>query len=58
MTTKTFNGFNIQAHIAKALSAKYSVPWEFSDEGGESKGIDIYLGDIPISIKKMIMINN
>lgn len=48
---KTFIGFKFQDAILKKGAELKGVSYKFSDNTGESKGIDGYIGDIPVSIK-------
>lgn len=49
---KTYTGLgrNEEA-ILKALSEQYDLPYELGDAADESKGIDGYIGDNPVSVK-------
>jgi len=49
---KTYTGLgrNEEA-ILKALSEQYGLPYELGDAADESKGIDGYIGDNPVSVK-------
>lgn len=48
---KTFSGLKFQETILIKLSEKYELPYRLSKPEDESKGIDGYIGDKPISIK-------
>lgn len=48
---KTAEGLMIQTMILEYLSDQYNVKYYSSDSNEESKGIDGYLGDQPVSIK-------
>lgn len=48
---KTFMGLRFQEAILKKCAEVKSVDYRLSDFREESKGIDGYIGDIPISIK-------
>jgi len=48
---KSFNGFAFQSSIILFLSKKLKLPYEFGDDGMDSKGIDGTIGGIGISIK-------
>jgi len=48
---KTFLGLRFQEAILKKASEMKGVGYRLSDHTDESKGIDGYIGDIPVSIK-------
>ena len=48
---KTFTGLRFQEAILKKLSEFYGLDYRASTPRDESRGIDGYIGDIPISIK-------
>lgn len=48
---KTFIGLKFQEAILSKTAAIFNTTYKFSDQGDESKGIDGYIGDIPVSIK-------
>jgi hypothetical protein len=49
---KTFMGLRFhEAILKKAAELKGGVGWRLADETEESKGIDGYIGNIPLSIK-------
>lgn len=48
---KTVEGLIIQEAVLKELANRYDKDYSLADEKEESKGIDGYVGDIPISIK-------
>ncbi len=48
---KTFIGLKFQEAILSKTAALFDTTYKFSDQGGESKGIDGYIGEIPVSIK-------
>lgn len=49
--TKTFLGFRFQESIFKTLSKIKMKPYRLANPKEESKGIDGYVGNVPISIK-------
>jgi len=49
--TKTFIGFCFQESILKTISKRKRVNYRSSTPEEESKGIDGYIGDVPVSIK-------
>lgn len=49
--TKTFVGFCFQESILKAISEKKHLKYRVATPQDESKGIDGYIGDTPVSIK-------
>jgi len=52
VVVKTFMGLRFQeAILKKGAELIGGVGWRLADEAEESKGIDGYIGDIPISIK-------
>ncbi len=48
---KTAEGLIIQEMILKKLAEKYNLKYQLANKEQESKGIDGYIGNIPISIK-------
>jgi uncharacterized protein YukE len=48
---KTFSGLKFQEVILKKLSAHFNKPYHLAKPEEESKGIDGFIGDNPISIK-------
>jgi hypothetical protein len=49
---KTFMGLRFhEAILKKGAELKGGVAWRLADETEESKGIDGYIGDVPVSIK-------
>ena len=48
---KTFAGLRFQEAILKKGAEIKGVNYRLSDPGEESKGIDGYIGEIPVSIK-------
>jgi hypothetical protein len=48
---KTAEGLIIQELILKNLAEKYNLKYKLANKEQESKGIDGYIGKIPISIK-------
>ena len=48
---KTAEGLIIQEMILKKLAEKYNLKYQLANKEQESKGIDGYIGKIPISIK-------
>jgi hypothetical protein len=49
--TKTFAGFCFQGSILKAIAERKWVKYRRSTPEEESKGIDGYIGNVPVSIK-------
>ena len=49
--TKTFVGIRVEQAILAALSRRLNVPFRNSTLADESRGIDGYIGDRPVSIK-------
>jgi len=49
--TKTFVGFRFQESILKTISKRKGVNYRNSTPEEESKGIDGYIGEVPVSIK-------
>lgn len=49
--TKTFVGFCFQESILKTISEKKHQKYRLATPQDESKGVDGYIGDIPVSIK-------
>lgn len=48
---KTFSGLKFQETILIKLSEKFELPYKLSKPEDESRGIDGYIGDKPVSIK-------
>lgn len=48
---KTYNGLYVQKAVLLKVSAHFDVPYKVSSAEDESKGIDGYIGETPISIK-------
>ncbi len=48
---KTFIGFKFQEAVLKKVAEIKKVDYRLSEKTAESKGIDGYIGDIPVSIK-------
>lgn len=48
---QTFVGLRVEEAILKRLSKMYAAPYRLSFPSEESKGIDGFIGDIPVSIK-------
>lgn len=48
---KTFCGLKFQSAIIKFLADKYKVRWRLANKKEESKGIDGFVGNVPIQIK-------
>ncbi|MFB6166809.1 MAG: MjaI family restriction endonuclease [Candidatus Nanohaloarchaea archaeon] len=48
---QTYVGFNIQRVILKKVASEHGLDYSFSGPGDESKGIDGYIGEQPVSIK-------
>lgn len=48
---KTFQGFDVQRVVLRKLADRIGVSYELGGPEDESKGIDGYLGDQPVSIK-------
>lgn len=53
VVVKTFSGLKFQEAILKKLSLHFKKPYELANPNEESKGIDGFIGDKPISIKPM-----
>ncbi|MCW1929551.1 MjaI family restriction endonuclease [Bhargavaea beijingensis] len=51
LINKTFNGLYIQKAILQKVSEHFGVPYEIATSAEESKGIDGYIGNTPVSIK-------
>jgi hypothetical protein len=51
--TKTFVGFCFQESILKAISEKKHLKYRVTTPQDESKGIDGYIGETPVSIKPL-----
>tara|TARA_B100000614_G_scaffold236666_1_gene234338 strand:+ start:4422 stop:5006 length:585 start_codon:yes stop_codon:yes gene_type:complete len=49
--TKTFTGFRFQQAILEELGARLNLPVRIADAREESRGIDGYIGDTPVSVK-------
>ena len=49
--TKTFTGFRFQESILKEISRIKGVPYRVATPSEESKGIDGFIGEMPVSIK-------
>jgi hypothetical protein len=49
--TKTFTGFCFQESILKAISKRKDVQYRRAAPEEESRGIDGYIGEIPVSVK-------
>jgi hypothetical protein len=49
--TKTFVGLRFQEAILRAVGSKRGEPWRLAEPEEEAKGIDGYIGDMPVSIK-------
>ena len=50
---KTFSGLKFQEAILKKISIHFKKPYRLAKPDEESKGIDGFIGDMPISIKPM-----
>ncbi|NGM62686.1 MjaI family restriction endonuclease [Sphingobacterium sp. SGG-5] len=48
---KTFSGLKFQEAILKKIAEQENTTYQLADPSDESKGIDGYIGDIPVSIK-------
>lgn len=48
---KTFVGLRFQGAILHTIAAQKNVPYRFSTTDEEARGIDGYIGDLPVSIK-------
>ncbi|MDW0116172.1 MjaI family restriction endonuclease [Sporosarcina thermotolerans] len=48
---KTYNGLYVQKAVLQKVSAHFNVSYKVSSALDESKGIDGYIGETPISIK-------
>lgn len=48
---KTFSGLKFQEAILKKISIHFNKPYRLAKPDEESKGIDGFIGDMPISIK-------
>ena len=53
VVVKTFSGLKFQEAILKKISLHFKKPYRLAKPDEESKGIDGFIGDIPISIKPM-----
>jgi MjaI restriction endonuclease len=51
LISKTFTGLKFQEAILKVVAKQNNTTYEFSSTYDEAKGIDGYIGDIPVSIK-------
>lgn len=51
--TKTFIGLNVQEGILKKVAEMKKLPYRLSNPDEESKGIDGYIGKVPVSIKPL-----
>jgi MjaI restriction endonuclease. len=51
--TKTFFGLNVQEGILKTISKLKNTTYRLANSSEESRGIDGYLGDTPVSIKPL-----
>ena len=51
--TKTFVGFCFQESILKAISEKKHLKYRVATPQDESKGVDGYIGETPVSIKPL-----
>lgn len=49
--TKTFCGLKFQAAILRHLSEKMDKPWRLANVAEEARGIDGYIGEVPVQIK-------
>lgn len=49
--TKTFCGLKVQQAIISYIANLYGKEWRLADKNEEAKGIDGFIGDIPIQIK-------
>ncbi len=49
--TKTFCGLKVQQAIISYIAKLYDKEWRLADKSEEAKGIDGFVGDIPIQIK-------
>ncbi len=48
---KTFIGLRFQEAVLKKIAEEFNLDYELSTAEEESKGIDGYIGDVPISLK-------
>jgi len=53
VVVKTFSGLKFQKAILKKISLHFKKPYRLAKPDEESKGIDGFIGDKPISIKPM-----
>ena len=53
VVVKTFSGLKFQEAILKKISLHFKKPYRLAKPDEESKGIDGFIGDMPISIKPM-----
>lgn len=51
VVVKTFSGLKFQEAILKKISLHFKKPYRLAKPDEESKGIDGFIGDMPISIK-------
>jgi uncharacterized protein YukE len=51
VVVKTFSGLKFQEAILKKISIHFKKPYRLAKPDEESKGIDGFIGDMPISIK-------
>ena len=51
VVVKTFSGLRFQEAILKKLAAHFKVPYRLATPNEESKGIDGFIGDKPVSVK-------
>lgn len=49
--TKTFCGLKVQQAILSYISALYGKEWRLATKEEEAKGIDGYIGNIPVQVK-------
>lgn len=49
--TKTYTGLRFQESILKRVSQRKNVSYRLSTPEEEAKGIDGFIGDLPVSIK-------
>lgn len=49
--TKTFCGLKVQQAIISYIAKLYGKEWRLADKSEEARGIDGFVGDIPIQIK-------
>lgn len=53
VVVKTFSGLKFQEAILKKISLHFKKPYRLAKPDEESKGIDGFIGEIPVSIKPM-----